>query len=79
MQWRLEAREDRLPELWVIRERRSSAGTLQSELVQATRTKVSTKIIRKLHRRQLHARKSARVPSLSPANRRSRRLFAEDR
>lgn len=58
------AREDRLLELWAIRERWISARKLQNELVKATCPRVSTQTIRnRFHESQLHARIASRVPS----------------
>lgn len=70
-------REDRLIRLWATRVRRSTATTLQNQLVEGTGTIISTQTVRnRLHERQLHARRTAKVPPLTPEHRRARRLFA---
>ncbi|XP_074040453.1 uncharacterized protein isoform X1 [Leptinotarsa decemlineata] len=72
-------REDRLLRLWAIRGRTDSARTLQNRLIEATGTRISNQTIRnRLHEVQLHARRPARAPRLTPAHRGNRKNFCQE-
>jgi hypothetical protein len=55
-------RKDRVKQFWATRVRRSTAATLQNELVEMTRSRVGTQTIPNwFHEREFNARRPAKV------------------